>query len=60
VVSVAGTPVASVAELLDAVAALPPGQPAELGAMRGSKTLKLTVDVVQRQRPQPQALRRQR
>ncbi|MBL8351584.1 MAG: trypsin-like peptidase domain-containing protein [Burkholderiaceae bacterium] len=57
VVSVADRPVTSVAQLLDAVAALPPGQPAAVAVMRGQKRLTLTVDVVQRQRPN---MRRQR
>ena len=51
VVAVAGNPVATVAQLLDAVAALTPGQPAEVSVQRGQKTLKLTLDVVQRKRP---------
>lgn len=53
----ADRPVNSVAQLLDAVAALPPGQQAAVAVMRGQKRLTLTVDVVQRQRPD---LRRQR
>ncbi len=53
VVAVADHPVATVAQLLDAVAALPPGQPAALSVQRGANALSLTVDVVQR-RPQPQ------
>jgi serine protease DegQ len=57
VVAVAGTPVASVAQLLDTVAALPPGQPAQISVQRGAKSLTLTVEVVQRKRPPP---RRQR
>ena len=51
VVSVAGTPVASVAQLLNAVAALPPGQPAQLQAQRGKQLMTLTLDIVQRRRP---------
>jgi len=56
VVAVANVPVATVAQLLDAVAALPPGQPATVKVQRGPKELDLTLDVVQRKRPQ----RRQR
>ena len=52
VVSVAGTPVASVAQLLNAVAALPPGQPAQLQAQRGKQLMTLTLDIAQRRRPQ--------
>jgi serine protease DegQ len=52
VVTVAGQPVASVAQLLNRVAALPPGQPASVGVQRGTETLDLTLDVIQR-RPQP-------
>jgi Do/DeqQ family serine protease len=51
VVAVAGQPVASVAQLLNAVAALPPGQPAQIGVLRGKQPLTLTLDIVQRQRP---------
>lgn len=56
VVAVASTPVATVAQLLDAVAALPPGQTATVQVQRGQKALTLTLDVVQRKRP----MRRQR
>ncbi|MDT7834574.1 S1C family serine protease [Aquabacterium sp. OR-4] len=56
VLAVAGQPVASVAQLLNTVAALPPGKPATLQVQRGSKALALTVDVVQRK---PQLPRRQ-
>ncbi len=52
VVAVAGKPVASVAQLLDTVAALPPGKAAKVGVQRGAQALELTLDVVQR-RPQP-------
>ncbi len=52
VVAVAGQPVASVAQLLNSVAALAPGQPAKVGIQRGAKTLELTLDVIQR-KPQP-------
>ncbi len=52
VVAVAGQPVASVAQLLDKVAALPPGQTAKVGVQRGAQALELTLQVVQR-RPQP-------
>ena len=51
VVAVSGNPVATVAQLLDAVAALTPGEPAEVSVQRGQKALKLTLDVVQRKRP---------
>ena len=51
VVSVAGQPVASVAQLLNSVAALPPGQPAQVGVQRGNQALALTLDVVQRRPP---------
>ena len=51
VVTVAGTPVASVAQLLNAVAALPPGQSAQLQVQRGKQQLTLTLDIVQRRRP---------
>ncbi len=53
VVAVAEQPVATVAQLLNAVAALPPGQATTLSVQRGAKALALTVDVVQR-RPQQQ------
>ena len=52
VVAVAGQPVASVAQLLNAVSALTPGQPAELAVMRGRKEMSLTLDIVQRQQAQ--------
>ncbi len=52
VVSVAGQPVASVAQLLNTVAALPPGQSAKVGVQRGTQVLELSLDVIQR-RPQP-------
>ena len=58
VVAVAGQPVASVAQLLNAVSALTPGKPATLAVMRGSKELALTLDIVQRQRA-PAARRRE-
>ncbi len=51
VVAVAGRPVASVSQLLDAVASLEPGKPGQLTALRGKKELALTLDIVQRQRP---------
>ncbi len=50
VVAVAGRPVASVSQLLDAVAALEPGKPAEVLALRGKKELTLSLDIVQRKR----------
>jgi S1-C subfamily serine protease len=52
VVAVAGQPVASVAQLLNAVSALTPGQPAALAVMRGRKEMSLTLDIVQRQQAQ--------
>ena len=52
VVAVAGQPVTSVAQLLNAVAALPPGQSAQVGVQRGNKAMTLTVEVIQRKRPQ--------
>ena len=52
VVAVAGQPVTSVTQLLAAVAALPPGQTAQVGVQRGNKAMTLTVDVIQRKRPQ--------
>ena len=58
VVSVAGQPVASVTQLLDAVANLEPGQPAQVAALRGQKELTLTLDIVQRKRPVALAPRR--
>jgi serine protease DegQ len=51
VVAVAGAPVTTVAQLLDTVAALPPGQTATVKVQRGQKELSLTLDVVQRKRP---------
>ena len=52
VVAVAGHPVASVAQLLDSVAALQPGQEAKLDVQRGPQALALMLDIVQR-KPQP-------
>ena len=51
VVAVADKTVTTVAQLLDAVAALPPGQPATVKVQRGQKPLTLILDVVQRKRP---------
>jgi serine protease DegQ len=51
VVAVAGTAVASVAQLLNTVAALPPGQPAQVQVQRGKQALTLSLDVIQRKRP---------
>ena len=51
VVDVAGQPVASVSQLLDAVAGLAPGKPAAVKVLRGNKELALTLDIVQRKRP---------
>ena len=58
VVAVAGQPVDSVSQLLDAVAGLEPGKPAKLTALRGQKELALTLDIVQRKRPVATAPRR--
>ena len=51
VVAVAGRPVASVSQLLDAVAGLEPGKPAQVSAVRGKNELALTLDIVQRKPP---------
>ncbi len=51
VMSVAGNPVASVAQLLNTVAALPPGQPAQVQVQRGKQALTLSLDIIQRKRP---------
>ena len=53
VTAVAGTPVANVSQLLNAVAALSPGQPAQIAVQRGKQSLTLTLDVIQRRRPLP-------
>ena len=52
VTNVAGQPVGSVAQLLNTVAALPPGQAAKVAVQRGSQALELSLEVVQR-KPQP-------
>ena len=52
VTRVAGQPVSSVAQLLNTVAALPPGQPAKVAVQRGNQALELSLEVVQR-KPQP-------
>ena len=52
VTNVAGQAVASVAQLLNSVAALPPGQPAKVAVQRGNQALELTLEVIQR-KPQP-------
>ncbi|MES2717496.1 MAG: trypsin-like peptidase domain-containing protein [Pseudomonadota bacterium] len=51
VVAVAGQPVASVSQLLDAVASLAPGKTATVTVFRGQKELALNLDIVQRKRP---------
>ncbi len=51
VVDVAGQPVASVAQLLNAVAGLTPGQRATVTVLRGQQHLALGLDIVQRKRP---------
>jgi Do/DeqQ family serine protease len=48
-------PVASVAQLLNAVADLPPGTPVSLGVQRSSQSLNVDIDVAQR--PPARALR---
>ena len=48
VVAVAGKPVLSVAQLLDTVAALPPGQTAKVGVQRGAQALELSLQIIQR------------
>jgi Do/DeqQ family serine protease len=55
VVRIGEQPVASTADLLGAVAALPPGSTATIGVQRGDKALELTVKIAQRPavRPQP-------
>ena len=45
---IGGKPVANTAELLNIVAALPPGSAASIGVQRGGKALDLTVTVAQR------------
>jgi S1-C subfamily serine protease len=45
---IGGKPVANTAELLNIVAALPPGSAASIGVQRGGKALDLTVMVAQR------------
>jgi len=54
VVAVAGQPVLTVAQLLNAVAALPPGQTATVAVRRGQQALDLSLDIIQRQ-PRPAA-----
>ena len=56
VVSVADRPVSNTAQMLNAVAALKPGQDAAFGVQRGQQTVQLTVTVGQR----PPAQRRTR
>ena len=51
VVAVGGQPVASVSQLLDAVAGLAPGKRATVTVFRGQQELALTLDIVQRKRP---------
>jgi serine protease DegQ len=48
VVKIAGTPVVNTVQLLNAVAALKPQAPAEIGVQRGDKQVELTVTVAQR------------
>ncbi|HET9822264.1 MAG TPA: Do family serine endopeptidase [Burkholderiaceae bacterium] len=48
VVHIAGRPVANTAELLNAVAALPPGRSANIGVQRRGKPIDVTVTVAQR------------
>jgi Do/DeqQ family serine protease len=56
VVKVAETSVANTAQLLSAVAALPPQSQALIGVQRGDKALQLKVTVVQRPKPQRREL----
>jgi Do/DeqQ family serine protease len=51
VTAVAGQPVSSVAELLNAVAALPPGQAALVTVQRGAQAMTLKLDIIQRRAP---------
>ena len=53
VTAVAEQPVASVPQLLNAVAALKPGSQAKVAVQRGAQRLQLTLTIVQRQRQQP-------
>jgi S1-C subfamily serine protease len=48
VVKIAGEPVVNTVQLLNAVAALKPQAPAEIGVQRGDKQVDLTVTVAQR------------
>ena len=48
VVAVAGRAVSSTAQLLNSVAALPPGEAATFGVQRGAQALELRFDVAQR------------
>jgi S1-C subfamily serine protease len=48
VTRVGDTPVASTSELINAVAALPPGSEAAIGVQRRERSLALTVKVAQR------------
>ncbi|MBI5259026.1 MAG: trypsin-like peptidase domain-containing protein [Burkholderiales bacterium] len=58
VVSVAGQPVATTAQLLHSVAALKPGNEAVIGVQRGTQALQLTLTIAQR--PKQPAARRPR
>ncbi len=49
--AVAGQPVATVSQLLNAVAALKPGSDAKLAVQRGQQAIEVTVAVAQRQPP---------
>jgi serine protease DegQ len=55
VTKIGGKPVANTAELLNAVAALPPGSNAEIGVQRGDKAVDVKVKVAQRPPRQQQA-----
>jgi len=55
VVAVGNQPVASVPALLNAVAALKPGEQATVSVQRGAQALQLSLTIVQRQRPRPVA-----
>ena len=55
IVQVDGQAVRNVAEMMTAVAALPPGQAADFDIQRGTESLTLTIHPAQR--PQPQRMR---
>ena len=57
VVRIAGTPVANTPQLLNAVAALKPREPATIRVQRGAKAIDVTVQVAQRPPSQPDPTR---